>query len=74
MRGQNRQKTDLVKKLIFAEILSHRALVKNACQNEMSCFEAYLVQRREVLESYPIDRLEALVKGLSISTGLSEAA
>jgi hypothetical protein len=59
-------KTPLVKALIFKEILTHRVLVKNACQNELSAFEAYLKQKRVEFEAYPIEVLEGLVNGIEL--------
>jgi hypothetical protein len=56
----------LVKTIIMAEIKENKPLVNNACQNELLCFQDYLIQKKTELEKLPESHLEALVNGLEL--------
>lgn len=59
-------KLNLVKTLIKHEIETQKPLVRNACQNELACFQDYLVQKKEKLSKLPESHLEAMVQGLEL--------
>jgi len=58
------RRVDLLKNLIRIEILTHRALVHNACQNEMEAFSLYLIQRKQELSRLTTSQLESIYSGL----------
>lgn len=59
-------KTEMIKTLLKYEIRLQRTLVKNACENQLMCFELYLFKRKTELNTYSESRLEALVECLNI--------
>lgn len=58
------RRLELVKNLIREEIQDHKPLVRNACQNEIEAFQKYLEQRKEQLLKEPLEKLEAVNRGL----------
>lgn len=58
------KRLELIKTLVMNEINAHRDIVYTGCENEMFCFEAYLKERKSVYETMPIEKLEALVRGV----------
>lgn len=59
-------KLALVKTLIKHEIDTQKPLIRNACQNELLCFQDYLTQKKTQLEKLPESHLESLVLGLEL--------
>lgn len=59
-------KIELVRELIKREIVANGALVRNACQNEMLCFQDYLTQKKAEYEAMPLDVLLSMVEGYDL--------
>lgn len=60
-------RTKYLKIIIMRHICQHRPLVRNACQDEMYCFRAYIDQLKSQYETYSTDRLESLASGVLLS-------